>query len=300
MKPVVEIRDVSFTYENGVQALRDLNLTIAEGETVVFIGPNGAGKSTLLLMMRGLLGPLDGRISIVGQPLDHPRQVEALAGRIGLVFQNPEDQLFCPTVFDDVAFGPMNMGVSPERVRERVDGALRAVGLAGYESRVPHQLSGGEKRRVSLATIYAMNPDILLLDEPTSHLDPHARQEVTSLIQQFPGTRVIATHDFELILKVAERVVLFHKGRIEADGSPIEVLTDEALLKKNGLEMPLVVRYLMALHSGDVEALHEHEHEHIYHYHSEEGKAAKRSVRHSHIHSHDHDVDHDHGHETRS
>jgi cobalt/nickel transport system ATP-binding protein len=300
MKPIIEIRDLSFTYENGVEALCGVNLTIGERETVVFIGPNGAGKSTLLLMMRGLLGKLNGRIRIAGERLDHPGQVEALAGKIGLVFQNPEDQLFCPTVFDDVAFGPLNMGVAPERVRERVTAALRAVGLAGYEGRVPHQLSGGEKRRVSLATIYAMEPDILLLDEPTSHLDPHARQEVIALIQQFPGTRVIATHDFELILKVAERVVLFHRGRIKADGCPIEVLTDEALLKENGMEMPLVVRYLMALHSGDEEALHEHEHEHIYHYHTQEGKKTVRSVRHSHIHSHDHDVDHTHGHETES
>ncbi len=300
MTPIIEIRDLSFTYESGVKALRRVNLTIDKGETVIFIGPNGAGKSTLLLMMRGLLGKLDGRIRISGRPLDHPEQVEALAGRIGLVFQNPEDQLFCPTVFDDVAFGPLNMGVAPERVRERVAAALRAVGLVGYEDRVPHQLSGGEKRRVSLATVYAMEPDILLLDEPTSHLDPHARQEVIALIQQFPGTRVIATHDFELILKVAERVVLFHKGQIEADGCPIEVLTDEPLLKANGLEMPLVVRYLMALHSGEEASLHEHEHEHIYHYHTHEGKKAQRSLRHSHIHSHDHDVDHTHGHGRQS
>jgi len=298
--PAIKIDHLSFQYGNGIEALRDIDLEIAEGETVVFIGPNGAGKSTLLLLMRGLLAAPDGRIQIAGERLDGEKKVEEMAGKVGLVFQNPDDQLFCTTVFDDVAFGPVNMGLSQAEVTARVDRALGAVGLAGYESRVPYHLSGGEKRRVSLATIYAMEPGILLLDEPTSHLDPRARQEVISLIHSFAGTKVIATHDFELILKVADRVVLFHQGSIRADGSPIHILTDEDLLRENGMAMPLVVRYLMALHSGEHDGLHAHEHEHVYHYHTGEDDEGRRVVRHAHFHSHDDEKDHPHRHPDES
>ena len=258
---------------------------------MVLIGANGAGKSTLLLAMRGLLGNLDGSVAIGGKPLTNKKMVKEIADKVGLVFQNPDDQLFSPTVFDDVAFGPLNLGLSGEEVKARVRQALSVVGLEGFERRVPYKLSGGEKRRVSLATIYSMQPEILLLDEPTSQLDPRARQEVINLIQKFPGTRVIATHDFELILKAATRVILLKKGRIIADGSPVEILTDEALLQESGMEMPLVVRYLMALHTGDHEALHEHEHEHVSHYHTQDGAAKTRVVRHTHPHQ-----DHAHGH----
>lgn len=293
MDPVIQIQDLSYEYAGGVTALAGIQLDIRKHETVVLIGPNGAGKSTLLLVMRGILGALDGRVRIGGESLDTREKVEAMAGKIGLVFQNPDDQLFSPTVFDDVAFGPINLGLSKERVKERVSSALAAVGLTGYERRVPYQLSGGEKRRVSLATIYSMEPEILLLDEPTSHLDPRSRLEVIQLIQKFPGTRVIATHDFELILKVATRVILMNKGRIQAHGPPVEILTDEPLLQENGMEIPLVIRYLMALQSGDHEALHEHEHEHVYHYHTQDGAREDRVVRHSHPHSHDDHRHHD-------
>ncbi len=295
MGPVIQIKDLSYHYASGIPALSDITLDIHQGETVVLIGPNGAGKSTLLLMTRGILGDLDGRVRIGGEKLDTQKKVEEMAEKVGLVFQNPDDQLFSPTVFDDVAFGPVNLGLPSERVKQRVTMALSAVGLTGYEHRVPYQLSGGEKRRVSLATIYSMEPEILLLDEPTSHLDPRSRLEVIKLIQKFPGTRVIATHDFELILKVATRVILINRGRIKADGTPVDILTDEPLLQENGMEIPLVIRYLMALHSGDHESLHEHEHEHIYHYHSRDGHNERRIVRHSHPHSHDdhrhHDLD---------
>jgi len=293
--PVIQIKDLSYHYASGIPALSDITLDIHQGETVVLIGPNGAGKSTLLLMTRGILGELDGRVRIGGEKLDTKKKVEEMAQKVGLVFQNPDDQLFSPTVFDDVAFGPVNLGLSSELVKQRVTMALSAVGLTGYEHRVPYQLSGGEKRRVSLATIYSMEPEILLLDEPTSHLDPRSRLEVIKLIQKFPGTRLIATHDFELILKVATRVILINRGRIKADGKPVDILTDEPLLQENGMEIPLVIRYLMALHSGDHESLHEHEHEHIYHYHSRDGLKERRIIRHAHPHSHDdhrhHDVD---------
>jgi cobalt/nickel transport system ATP-binding protein len=297
MNPIIELKELSFRYGKGEEALSGIDLRIREGETVVLVGPNGAGKSTLLLLLRGILDATEGEITVNGRRLEGKGKIEALAGEVGLVFQDPDDQLFSSTVFDDVAFGPINLGLDREEVNRRVKRSLAAVGLSGYEKRVPHHLSGGEKRRVSLATVYSMEPSILLLDEPTSHLDPKAHQEVIRLIEDFPGTRVIATHDFELILKVATRVVLLYKGKIAADDSPVKILTDEALLWEHGLEMPLVVRYLMALHSGDHEALHQHEHEHVYDYHVGEGRTERRIVRHIHPHEHGPDADHGHNHE---
>lgn len=248
MAAVIEIDHLTFAYHNGTPALNDLSLTVEAGETVVFIGPNGAGKTTLFLYMLGLLKRLPREVTVLGRRLSDNKAVEAVRGRVGLVFQNPDDQLFCTTVFDDVAFGPINQGLPAAEVKERVTAALAAVGLTGYERRVPHHLSGGEKRRVGLATIYAMAPEVMLLDEPTSHLDPRGRREVLQLLQAFPGTKLIATHDFELALEVAGRVVLLHQGRIRANGDTKKVLTDEALLKANGLEMPLVLKYFRALY----------------------------------------------------
>jgi cobalt/nickel transport system ATP-binding protein len=250
MDPVIRIESLTFTYENGTPALADLSLAVQPGETVVFIGPNGAGKTTLFLYILGLLRPLPREVTVRGRPLIDSQAVDAARGQVGLVFQNPDDQLFCTTVFEDVAFGPINQGLSPAEVQARVDAALEAVGLIGYENRVPHHLSGGEKRRVGLATIYAMAPEVMLLDEPTSHLDPRGRQEVIRLLKAFSGTKLVATHDFELALEVATRVVLLHRGRLRADGPPLAILTDEALLKESGLEMPLVLRYFVQLRGG--------------------------------------------------
>lgn len=247
MAEVLRIENLTFAYENGTPALAELHLSVGPGETVVFIGPNGAGKTTLFLYILGLLGRPPREVTVLREPLSSRKAVEAIRGRVGLVFQNPEDQLFCTTVFDDVAFGPINQGLPAEVVKARVTESLAAVGLTGFEHRVPHHLSGGEQRRVALATIYAMQPEIMLLDEPTSNLDPRGRREVIQLLKEFPGTKLVATHDFELALEVADRVVLLHKGRIRADGSPVKLLTDEDLLKANGLEMPLVLRYFVAL-----------------------------------------------------
>lgn len=248
MDAVVKIEGLTFAYENGTHALQEVSLTVSRGETVVFIGPNGAGKTTLFLYILGLLRRVPREVTLLGQPLTSAAAVEPLRGRVGLVFQNPDDQLFCTTVFDDVAFGPINQGLAAAAVKERVSQALAAVGLTGYEKRVPHHLSDGEKRRVGLATVYAMAPEVMLLDEPTSHLDPKGRREVIQLLKAFPGTKLVATHDFELALEVATRVVLLHQGRIQADGPPLEILTDEARLQAGGLEMPLVLRYYRLLH----------------------------------------------------
>ena len=253
MAAVIEIDRLTFNYENGTPALADLNLSVEPGETVVFIGPNGAGKTTLFLYILGLLRQVPREVTVLGRALTSTQAVEAIRGRMGLVFQNPDDQLFCTTVFDDVAFGPINQGLAPAEVKARVAQSLEAVGLSGYDHRVPHHLSGGEKRRVGLATIFAMAPEVLLLDEPTSSLDPRGRREVISLLNEFSGTKLVATHDFELALEVATRVVLLHKGRIRADGPPLEILTDETLLKNSGLEMPLVLRYFVELRGGSGE-----------------------------------------------
>jgi cobalt/nickel transport system ATP-binding protein len=247
MAAVIEINNLTFNYENGTPALADLSLSVQPGETVVFIGPNGAGKTTLFLYILGLLRQVPREVTVLKESLTSARAVEAVRGRVGLVFQNPDDQLFCTTVFDDVAFGPINQGLAPDQVKARVAQSLEAVGLTGYDQRVPHHLSGGEKRRVGLATIFAMTPEVLLLDEPTSSLDPRGRREVVRLLKEFAGTKLVATHDFELALEVATRVVLLHKGQIKADGPPLKILTDEALLQSSGLVMPLVLRYFMKL-----------------------------------------------------
>lgn len=249
MDAVIHIEGLTFTYQNGTPALDNVNLSVGPGETVVFIGPNGAGKTTLFLYILGLLKNQPREVTILGRPLEDRQAVEAMRRRVGLVFQNPDDQLFCTTVFDDVAFGPINQGLVPDKVKVRVARALEAVGLSGYDHRVPHHLSGGEKRRVGLATIFAMEPEVMLLDEPTSSLDPRGRQGIIKLLNAFPGTKLMATHDFELALETATRVVLLHKGRVRADGPPLDILTDERLLQSSGLEMPLVLRYFMALQS---------------------------------------------------
>jgi cobalt/nickel transport system ATP-binding protein len=246
MDTVIAIDNLTFAYQNGTPALHRLSLKVGRGETVVFIGANGAGKTTLFLYLLGLLGRLPKEATVLGQPLTSMKAVEAMRGQVGLVFQNPEDQLFCTTVFDDVAFGPINQGLGAEEVKSRVAEALAAVGLSGFERRVPHHLSGGEQRRVALATIYAMRPEIMFLDEPTSNLDPRAKREAVELLRAFPGTKLVATHDFELALEVADRVVLLHQGEVRANGRPLSILTDETLLKANGLEMPLVIRYFLS------------------------------------------------------
>jgi cobalt/nickel transport system ATP-binding protein len=243
---------LTFHYHNGTPALKDVDLTVHRGETVVFIGANGAGKTTLFLYLLGLLKKVPGEAAFFGQAITGQAAVEDIRRRVGLVFQNPDDQLFCTTVFDDVAFGPINQGLPAEEVKSRVALALEAVGLSGYEHRVPHHLSGGEKRRVGLGAIYAMQPEIMFLDEPTSSLDSRGRREVMQLLKAFNGAKLIATHDFELALEVATRVVLLHQGRVKADGPPLSILTDEALLNRSGLEMPLVLRYRLALQQAGV------------------------------------------------
>lgn len=235
-KPCIEIDKLSFAYPDGRQALRDVDLSVRRGEKVALVGPNGAGKSTLLLHLNGLLRG-EGQVRVTGQQVEEPNLARVRA-QVGLVFQNPDDQLFSPTVFDDVAFGPLYAGLPEEDIHGRVDWALAQVGLEGYADRVSHHLSLGEKKRVAIATVLSMQPKVLALDEPTSGLDPRARRRLIDLLQTLPQTMIAATHDMWLVAELFPRAVILDEGRVVADGPMEELLTDEQLLEAHGLEMP--------------------------------------------------------------
>jgi cobalt/nickel transport system ATP-binding protein len=237
-EPAIELRGLRFAYPQGPAALDDVGFTIAAGERVGLVGPNGAGKTTLFLCLCGVLRPAAELLRVVGLDPRDTEQRRALPARVGIVFQNSDDQLFNSTVFDDVAFGPLNLGLSIAEVRERVNIALQRVGMSGQEERVPFHLSGGEKRRVALAGVLAMHPEILLLDEPSMFLDPRGRRELMDLLQGIGGTQVIASHDLELILRLCPRVVLLDGGRVIADGPARRLLADKSLMEAHGLEVP--------------------------------------------------------------
>jgi cobalt transport protein ATP-binding subunit len=233
--PAILVESLSFSYLERFHALRDLNLRVQHGERVALIGPNGAGKSTLLLNLNGTLRG-QGHIAINGVALSRSTvgQIRAL---VGLVFQSPDDQLFSPTVYDDVAYGPLYMGLPKEEIDRRVRDALEAVRMTGYEERMPHQLSMGQRKRVSIATVLSMDPAILALDEPTAALDPRARRTLIRLLLSLPQTLLIATHDLSFVREVASRTIVLDEGRIVADGETEGLLSDTALLDAHGLEI---------------------------------------------------------------
>jgi cobalt/nickel transport system ATP-binding protein len=241
----VEIKELSFAYPGGHQALDGLNLSIEKGECLGLVGPNGAGKSTLLLHLNGLLSGRSGEVYVLERPVNK-QNLSWIRQKVGLVFQNPDDQLFCPTLFEDVAFGPLNSQVVADEIPGRVGLALEKVGLAGFENRSPQHLSVGEKRKASLATILSMDPEIIVLDEPSSNLDPRSRKELIGLLASLPQTRIVATHDLEMVLQLCHRVVLLTRGKAAAVGKPEEVLSDESLLRTHGLELPEVLRLVPA------------------------------------------------------
>jgi len=232
-KPAIEISNLSYSYPDGKMALEGVSLTIREGESVALIGANGAGKSTLLLHLNSIFngGPA---VKIMGME-SAENNIAAIRKAVGLVFQDPDSQLFMPTLFDDVAFGPINMKMPHIAVDAAVKTALDRVDLAGYETRNSHHLSFGEKKRASLATVLSMDAKILALDEPSANLDPRHRRELIALLKELKQTKVIATHDIDMVEKVCERVVLMKKGKIVADGKTGEIISDLALLEINGL-----------------------------------------------------------------
>lgn len=230
----VVLDQVAYTYPDGHPALQGVSLLIHAGEKVGLIGPNGAGKSTLLLLLNGLLRPQQGTVRVCGLEVNE-RHLAAVRQAVGLVFQDPNDQLFCPTVFEDVAFGPRYQGLRETDIHTRVVQALRAVGLEGYELRASYRLSLGEKKRVAIATVLSMQPDILVLDEPSAGLDPRARRALVGLLQTLHPTLLVATHDLALVREVCTRVVVLSQGRVVADGAVDAVLSDAALLERHGL-----------------------------------------------------------------
>jgi len=230
MTLALEVCNLSYRYPDGREALHDISFRIAENECVGLIGPNGAGKSTLLLHLNGVLPEKpSGAVRVFGQT-----DAAVMRREVGLLFQDPDDQLFCPTVWEDVAFGPQQLGLPETNVVE----ALNGVGLAGFEKRSPHHLSHGEKRRVCLAGILACRPRILALDEPTSGLDPRGRREFQSLLRKVQATKLIATHDLDLVAEFCTRVLILDQGRLVADGVSAEVLNDMSLMLSHGLERP--------------------------------------------------------------
>jgi cobalt/nickel transport system ATP-binding protein len=239
MDACIEIRDLSFVYPDGRRALEGIDLTIQQGEKVALVGPNGAGKSTLLLQLNGLLRG-DGVVEVMGRRVEDPN-LSWVRGQVGMVFQNPDDQLFSPTVFDDVAFGPLYAELPEEEVRRRVDWALEQVGLEDYADRVSHHLSLGEKKRAAVATVLSMRPRILALDEPAAGLDPRTRRRLIGLLRELPQTMLVATHDMNLVAEICRRAVILDGGELVADGGIRELLLDERVLEAHGLEMPHVL-----------------------------------------------------------
>lgn len=242
---VIEIDNLDFKYPDGSAALRHVSFSVAEGECVALIGPNGAGKSTLLLHLNGLLPENPNEHSPVrvrGQPAT-AANLPVIRRQVGLLFQDPDDQLFCPTVLEDVSFGPEQLGLNRSEVEARVRESLDRVGLSGFEHRAPHHLSGGEKRRVCLAGVLACQSSILVLDEPTSELDPRGRREFKQLLRSLAVTKIIATHDLELVAELCSRAILMDHGAVVADGPAIEMLSNEPLMLKHGLEKPHLLQH---------------------------------------------------------
>ena len=233
---IIEIKDLHYSYPDGVAALRAVDLDIFEGESIGVIGPNGAGKSTLLLHLNGILTG-QGSVKVFGLEMKG-ENLKKIRSKVGLVFQDPESQLFMPTVFDDVAFGPINMDMPKEKVGEQVAKALRGVDMTGSEKRAAHHMSFGEKKRVSIATVLSMEPRVLVFDEPTSNLDPKHRRSLINLLKRLKPTKVIATHDLDMVAEACSRVILLDKGEIAASGYTAEILKDKRLLEAHSLELP--------------------------------------------------------------
>ncbi|MCX7858966.1 ABC transporter ATP-binding protein [Chloroflexus sp.] len=231
---MLTITNLTYRYPDGTPALRGIDLAIAAGEKVALLGVNGAGKSTLLLHLNGTLRPASGAIVVDGLPVT-PQNLRQIRARVGLVFQDPDDQLFSPTVFDDVAFGPLYMGLAPAEAAQRVQQALQAVGMMGYERRAPHRLSLGQRKRVALATVLAMQPSLLALDEPSAGLDPRARRALSELLRALPQTMLVSTHDLALAADVFPRAIVLAEGRVVADEATASLLAHHSRLLQYGL-----------------------------------------------------------------
>ncbi|RBQ22010.1 cobalt ABC transporter ATP-binding protein [Spongiactinospora rosea] len=235
--PSLKVTRLAYAYPDGTQALYGVDLTIARGERVALLGPNGAGKTTLVMHLNGILTPGHGSVAVAGLPVGR-RDLKEIRRRVGLVFQDPDDQLFMPTVRDDVAFGPANLGLRGAELDRAVTGALEQVGMLDAIDRPPHHLSFGQRRRVAVATVLAMRPEILVLDEPSSNLDPASRRELAEILRSLDVTVLLVTHDLPYALELCERALILSGGVIAADGPIRDILSDRALLAEHRLELP--------------------------------------------------------------
>jgi len=233
----IEIEHLSFAYPDGHPALHDVSLSIEPNEKVALVGPNGAGKSTLILHLNGILKGQQGSVRVCSMEVSSGN-LGIVRAQVGLVFQSPDDQLFSPTVYDDVAFGPLYLGLPPDEVQQRVAEALQAVRMSDYAGRVSHHLSMGEKKRIAIATVLSMQPEVLVLDEPTAGLDPRSRRDLINLLDELPITMLVSSHDMLMVAELFQRMVIMDKGRIVADGLTTQLMNDTALLEAHGLERP--------------------------------------------------------------
>jgi cobalt/nickel transport system ATP-binding protein len=242
---IIETRNVSYSYGDGIEALKGVSISLEEGRKIALVGPNGAGKSTLMLMFNSILRPTSGEILFHGQALQYnSASLREIRRKVGMVFQNSDDQIFAPTVYQDVAFGPLNLGFPEEKVKRYVGYALQYVGLSGYDRRPPHHLSGGEKKRVAIAGILAMEPEVMVLDEPTSNLDPASSEEIMDMLDELNcggKTVIISTHDVELAYRWADEVILMENGGVLHRGTGPEVFGNAELIKRARLKLPMVV-----------------------------------------------------------
>lgn len=242
----LEVRNLRFSYPDGFNAVKDISFVIQPGERVGIIGANGAGKSTLLSLLLGMLFPGQGTILAGGVEVT-PKSLPQIRQKLGLVFQDPDDQLFMPTVYDDVAFGPRNDKLDETTVEKSVQEALEKVGISHLSDRAPFKLSGGEKKSAAIASVLAMKPDVLIMDEPTSGLDPKARRKIIDLMENIECTKIITSHDLDLVLETCSRTLIVHGGQIAADGPARDILSDGGLLERCGLELPLSLQNVTSI-----------------------------------------------------
>lgn len=243
--------NLSFTYPDGTQALKNINIEIEKGEKVAIIGPNGAGKSTLFSHFNGLTEPTSGCVKIEDKPISFEKdELLKVRQKVGIVFQDPNDQLFAPTVKEDIAFGPMNLGLSYDEVEKRVEDALKMVGMENYEDKTPHHLSGGQQKRIAIAGIIAMKPELMILDEPTAGLDPDGVEKVLNIMNQLNEegmTLIISSHDIDMISKYADKIFVLYNGEIIESGNKNKIFSDMELLKKAHLRTPITTEILYNL-----------------------------------------------------
>lgn len=243
--------NLSFTYPDGTRALKNINIEIEKGEKVAIIGPNGAGKSTLFSHFNGLTEPTSGCVKIEGKPISFEKdELLKVRQKVGIVFQDPNDQLFAPTVKEDIAFGPMNLGLSYDEVEKRVEDALKMVGMENYEDKTPHHLSGGQQKRIAIAGIIAMKPELMILDEPTAGLDPDGVEKVLNIMNQLNKegmTLIISSHDIDMISKYADKIFVLYNGEIIESGNKNKIFSDMELLKKAHLRTPITTEILYNL-----------------------------------------------------